>query len=56
MNLPPPVAKDAYNKYLIQTEMAAKTSAEEVMKDAAMRFFEKVLSKCPDDIEGNTKI
>ncbi|CAB3995288.1 Hypothetical predicted protein [Paramuricea clavata] len=48
---PPPVAKDAYNKHLIKIEKAAKTSAEEVMKDAAKMLFGKVMSECPDDIE-----
>lgn len=51
MNLPPPVAKGAYNKHLIQIEKAAKSNTEKVMKDAAKRLFEKVMLECPDDIE-----
>lgn len=31
MNLPPPVAKEAYNKHLIQIEKATKTNAVEIM-------------------------
>ncbi|CAB3999515.1 Hypothetical predicted protein [Paramuricea clavata] len=43
MNLPPPVAKDAYNKNLIQIEKAAKVNAEDIMKDAAKRLRERLL-------------
>lgn len=58
MNLPPPVAKEAYKKHLIQIEKATKSNAEEVMKDAAKRLREKVLIEHPDDIEmdGEEKI
>ena len=55
MNFPPPVAKEAYNKHLIQIEKAAKTNAEDVMKDAAKRLLEKVTFECPDDIEKDGK-
>ena len=51
MNLPPPVAKDAYNKHLIQIEKATKSSAVEIMKDAAKRLWEKVSIEWPDDVE-----
>jgi hypothetical protein len=51
MNLPPPVAKDAYNKHLIQIEKAAKVNAEDIMKDASKRLREKVSLERPEDIE-----
>ncbi|CAB4026098.1 Hypothetical predicted protein, partial [Paramuricea clavata] len=37
MNLPPPLAKKAYNEHLKQIEQAAKSNAEKIMKDAANR-------------------
>ena len=42
INLPPPVAPDAYNKHLIQIGRASKIKAEEVMNDAAARLHQKV--------------
>jgi hypothetical protein len=51
MNLPPPVAKEAYKKHLIQIEKATKSNAEEVMKDAAERLREKVSIERPHDME-----
>ena len=51
MNLPPPVAKDAYNKHLIQIEKAAKVNAEDIMKDASKQLREKVSLERPEDIE-----
>ena len=51
MNLPPPVAPEAYNKHLIQIERASKIQAEEVMNDAAARLHQKVSIERPDAIE-----
>lgn len=51
MNLPPPVAIEAYNKHFIQIEKAAKANAEEIMKDAAKKLREKVSLKRPEDIQ-----
>lgn len=51
MNLPPPVAPEAYNKHLIQIERASKIQAQEVMNDAAERLIHKVSIEQPDDIE-----
>ena len=51
MNLPPPMAKEAYQNHLIQIEKATKSNAEEVMKDAAKRLRDKVSIEHPNDIE-----
>ena len=37
MNLPPPLAKKAYNEHLKQIEQAGKSNAEKIMKDAGMQ-------------------
>ena len=51
MNLPPPVAPDAYNKHLIQIERANKIQAEGVINDAAGTLRQKLSIETPDDIE-----
>ena len=51
INLPPPMAKEAYQNHLIQIEKATKRNAEEVMKDAAKRLRDKVSIEHPNDIE-----
>ena len=50
MNLPPPVAKKAYNEHLIRIEKAALSHAEEVVQDAAHRLKEKIRQEQPDNI------
>ena len=51
MNLPPPMAKEAYQNHLIQIEKATKSNAKEVMKDEAKRLRDKVSIEHPNDIE-----
>ena len=51
MNLQPPVAKEAYKKHIVQIEKATKSNAGAVMKDAAKRLREKIMTEHPDDIE-----
>ena len=51
INLPQPVAKEAYQNHLIQIEKATKSNAEEAMKDAAKRLRDKVSIEHSNDIE-----
>ena len=41
MNLPPLLAKNAYNEHLKQIEQASTNHAEQVMKDTAKRLKDK---------------
>ena len=51
MNLPPPLAKNAYNEHLKQIEQASTNHAEQVMKDAAKRLKNKIATERPQDID-----
>ena len=51
MNLPPPLAKNAYNEHLKQIEQASTNHAEQVMKDAAKRLKDKIVTERPQDID-----
>ena len=53
MNLPPPLAKKAYNEHLKQIKQAAKSNAEKIVKDTANQLKDKVAIDQPQDIKDN---
>ena len=56
MNLPPPLAKNAYNEHLKKIEQASIKNAEEIMQGAAKQLREKIAKEQPDNIEDENDV
>ena len=56
MNLPPPLAKNAYNEHLKKIEQASIKNAKEIMQGAAKWLQEKIAKQQPDNIEDENDV